>query len=357
MFRFKAEGYHVISLTQSSGSEINPFLQANGIEAHSFPIKRKADFIYYCQHLVHFILFCKKHNVSFVFSHLDSANFVASIGQYFIKASVFLCRHHIDEAELYNYHTNWTYRLTNLLSKKIIVVSQHSMRYMVQFEKVPVDKVIHINLAYDFSLYKRPEEAQVKDLKQKFGNCLLLVMVCRLTRFKRPELAIQVLEKLKEGYLDAKLIILGTGEMLEELGHYITKRNLEESVFLKGHVNNAIDYIAAADFLIHPSILESSCVVIKEAGIVQKPVIVCRHIGDFDDYLVDGYNGFLVDKNRFVAEAVHLITTYRHDINMLEMIGKRLSLDIQRLFDITTVFPQYRKLLSGNKRGVSDLEN
>src|SRR4051812_2188391 len=101
MLRLKADGHHVISLSQAEGNEINSFLISQGIEVYSKVVNSKIVLWTLFLQLYHFISFCYIHKVSVVFSHLDTANFTASIGQYFIRSKVFLCRHHVDEAELY----------------------------------------------------------------------------------------------------------------------------------------------------------------------------------------------------------------------------------------------------------------
>ncbi len=342
MLQFKKQGHKVISLSQLPGVDINPFLRSQGIDAYSFLVRGKANFYYYLRHLIHFVYFCYKHKVNIVFSHLDPANFVASIGQYVIRGTVYLCRHHVDEAALYKYHLSWTYRVTNFLAKQIIVVSKKSMTYAINEENVTPSKLMHINLGYDFSLYNSPDANNVMSLRNKYGETALLVLsVCRLTEFKRPELSIKVLQNLLDKGVNAKLVILGTGNMQNQLNLYVAENNLSDYVFLEGHVNNVLDYLVVSDFLLHPSILESSCVVVKEAGIIKKPVIVCKGVGDFDDYIRHGYNGFLVNSEQFVEESVSIIERHASDRKLLSTIGQNLFTDVSALFDIENVIKKY----------------
>jgi glycosyltransferase involved in cell wall biosynthesis len=345
MLFFKAQGHKVISLSQVEGVDINPFLKSQGIEAYSYIVSDKINFLYYFRHLIYFVRFCIQNQVTIVFSHLDSANFVAAIGQYFIRAKVFLCRHHIDEAALYNYHLSWSYRLTNWFAKKIIVVSQRSLQYMVNVEKVAQEKLIHINLAYDFSLYRIPEPPVVEAIRNNYKDKVLIVTVCRLTKFKRPELSVQVLQKLKKRGVNAHLIILGAGEMRDELERQIETQRLKDAVFLPGYLSNALDYISASDFVLHPSVLESSCVVIKEAGLVGKPVIVCKGVGDFEEYIINGQNGILVDKDFFVDQASDAILVGLSNLKLMTYMGMKLSRTIEKLFDIKNVAIKYDSLM------------
>ena len=247
MLQFKQQGHKVISLSQAPGVHINPFLKSQGIDAYSHEVQGKVNFVYYLKHLIYFISFCYKHKVNVVFSHLDPANFVASIGQYFIRGTVYLCRHHIDEAALYNYNRSWTYKLTNFLAKKIIVVSKRAEDYAITEEKVAPAKLIHINLAYDFSLYNYPDATEVVGVRKKYNDPeLLLLTVSRLTEFKRPELSIEVLQNLRKKGIAAKLVILGDGPTRKDLDAYISENDLADCVFLEGHVKNVMAYLLAS---------------------------------------------------------------------------------------------------------------
>ena len=331
----------MISLSQREAGEFRPYLQRQGIEAHCYIVPGEGSALYFIRHLNYFIKFCREQNVDYVFSHLDTPNFIASLGQYLIKARVFLCRHHVNEAELYNYNLSWTYRLTNLLAKKIIVVSSRSLEYMTRVEKVPPKKLIHINLAYDFSLYDIPSEKDTETIRSKFKTELLLLTVCRLTKFKRPELSIQVVEKLKSQGIIANLIILGNGPIQQDLKDYVLKNKLENQIFILGHLSDVMKYIAAADLIIHPSVLESSCVVIKEAALVNKPVVVCKGVGDFDDYMQNESNGFLVEQDDFVNSVIRIIHESRNEREKFYKIGNKLREDVCRLFDIRNVAKMY----------------
>lgn len=349
MIAFKKEGHSVISLSQQEGYIIHPLLQQFGIETYSYILPgKRSGFWYFIRHIFFLIKFCYQHNVEIVYSHLEPANFVASIGQYFIRAKVYLCRHHINESNLYQFDKDLYYKLTYRLAKKIIVVSNHAKQYMVEKEKIPAEKIIHINLAYNFDLYPKPNENTVEELKAKFGvNKLILLGACRFTKFKRPDLLLDVVYQLKQKNIDVTLVLMGKGEMEEELKAKISNLHLNEQVHLTGFVENVMDYYATCDFFLHPSLLESSCVVIKEAGLAKKPVIACKGIGDFDDYLVHLKNAFLTNQVNFVNESVSIIENYYTRKKDLMDIGENLYKDVFLNFDQSHILQQYHTLNQG----------
>ncbi len=129
--------------------------------------------------------------------------------------------------------------------------------------------------------------------------------------------------------------------MKEQLKILVTQLGLSDAVIMPGYVSNVLEYISTADFFLHPSILDSSCVVIKEAGLVSKPVIVCRGVGDFDDYVVHKTNGLVVDRDKFVEESSLLIQKYHHNKKFLSELGEGLKKSVLELFDVEKVARQY----------------
>lgn len=344
MLAFKKQGHEVSSLTQGTGESIHAYLQAKGIKTYSNFLSGKQNAWYYLRQIIFLIRFCSQHRIEVVYSHLESANFVAAVAQYFIRAKIHICRHHIDEAALYGFDKSLTYRLTYRLAKKIIVVSEQAKMYMAAHEKIKADKIIHINLAYDFSLYNEPDVQTVQQIRLQSPSTVLLLTACRLTTHKRPELSVQVLDRLIKKGIDARLIILGSGEEEENLKKLIAALSLTNHVVMPGYVGNMPDYLAAADFLVHPSVLESSCVIVKEAGLVKTPVIVCKGVGDFDSYLQNGSNAFLADRGIFAAEAADLIEENFPNTSLLQKMGSALHQGVLDNFDISRILPAYDKL-------------
>lgn len=73
--------------------------------------------------------------------------------------------------------------------------------------------------------------------------------------------------------IDVKLIILGDGELKENLLHLIDNLSLKDNVFLLGHNNNPYKFIAKSDLFVLPSIFEGAPIVISEVIGLGKPFI------------------------------------------------------------------------------------
>lgn len=344
MLALRDKGHRVISLNQTTGLGFHDYLKLQGIEVYTKKFTNPGSAAYYIKHVAYLIFFCWSKRISIVYSHLESANLVAVLAQYFIRSKVFVIRHHADYFSLTKKDSLFSYRIIYRFAKKIIVVSRQAKDFMVKFEGIDPTKIIHINLGYNFALFQKPQAETRNRIKQEIDASLTLITVGRFISIKRTELSILLLKSLLEHGYNAKLILLGTGELEQDLRNLAEGLSVKSRVLFQGHVDNVLDYIAAADFLIHPSISESSCVVVKEAAVVNVPVIVCKGVGDFDDYIQPHSNGFLVAKDNFIEEGIKIIEDYSANPNKLEKVRNKLWEDISVIFSVEKTVETYHTL-------------
>lgn len=345
MEAFIEQGHKVLVLTQAEEGIYHENCKKVGAETYTHVLGKGNSYLYFIKHAFYLISFCRKHKIDVLYAHLETAGLPAVLAQYFIKAKVFACRHVIDEAYLFDSKkfvllTKIVYRL----ARNIIVVSNRCKQFMIEVEHVNEKKIQVIFLAYNFKLYQEPNDSVVAEIKQKYPAELLLIVACRLVAPKRTELAIDVTKKLIEKGIHVKMIILGTGPDFENIKNYIHKNRLEESVFMEGFKLNIMDYLAASDILVHPSLSDSSSVIIKEAGLRKKVVIACEGIGDVDDYLVTGQNAILVSKERTLEDMIMSITELYNNKNMKKALGLNLHNSIIERFSIGSILPIYDKI-------------
>jgi glycosyltransferase involved in cell wall biosynthesis len=340
---FSKRNHRIYLLTQSAEGSLHQSFKSYGFSVTANSKYFKFKYINLLGQLWTLILFIYKNKINLVYSHLEPANFISVLAQFFVSARIIICRHHINEGRLYNFDKDFSYKLTYSLARDIIVVSNHAKKYMMKYENIPEALIHHINLAYDFDLYDKPNPQKSNSIREEFNCQILLLTICRLTKYKRPDLSIEVLDHLRQKGLDVKLIILGHGEMMSSLEATIGERNLQEYVFLQGYVHNVLDYLKASDYLIHPSLLDSSSISLKEAGLVKLPVIVCKGVGDFDDVIINGENGFLVNQHNFVEEAVKIIAETSSDIQLRLRIGNNLNATVIKEFNIKNIALTYEQ--------------
>lgn len=344
MEAFIRNGNRVLFLTQLDGKSIIPVLTQLGVECYALNAEitnKIGTFL----HTVFLIKFCWRHRVDTIFSHLEPANLCAVLANYFIAGKVITVRHHVDEAFLngdLNYLSN---RLIYKLSPAIITVSDRSAEYMITEEKIPRGKIRIIPLSYNFELYKPADSRVVASIKEKHPDQLILVEMCRLVPTKRPMHLISLAVELTSRRVPFTLYIAGSGPLEISLHNEIVENKLQSNCILLGRIDNVMDYLEAADFLIHPSVSESSCVVVKESALVGTPVIYCRGVGDCDEYVENGVNGFLVDPDNFVAETATILQSAYQGKLESTVIGQRLKETIIKRFSINTNIDLYKNYM------------
>ena len=313
-----------------------------GTKTFSSTLKKKLKLVYYIRRIIELVRFCRAYKIEIVYSHYQEANLIAVFSQYFCKARFILTRHHTDCAFIdNNWKEKWADKIINQLAHIQIAPSLKVYRQIVDEEHTNSKKVILINYGYNFNNIPMRDSIELKKIRTEYSAKLLLITAARLIPEKRHELLINEINQLVNTGLDIKLLILGKGPLKQDINSQIINLGLEKNIFLLGFKTNIMDYFAAADLIVHFSQSEASNSAIKEAALTETPVMVCHDVGDFDDYIVDGKNGFSLDKEtpgRTFSVVIRKILKAEYD---LSQIGSLLHQEIKNRFDIDRVIDQY----------------
>jgi len=216
-------------------------------------------------------LFFKIHFVIGIFYRLHSV-YSSIVGQLFNIKTVFLI---IENPKLYETDKKYLFRLSKC--HRIGVRGTQSEKYLID-RGIQKDRIFIPPVIIDIEL-------PLNETKKEYD----LIFIGNLIQTKRPELFIEIVEKLKNSKKDIKAVILGDGEMMNILKGEISNRNLRDNIFLEGHVDNVDDYIKKSKLLIMTSESEGLPMAIIETMRYGIPVIV-PNIGDIPDIAVHDYN-------------------------------------------------------------------
>jgi glycosyltransferase involved in cell wall biosynthesis len=104
--------------------------------------------------------------------------------------------------------------------------------------------------------------------------------------------------------------------------------------------------MAAADLLMHPSVTEASSNVVKEMGLLNKAVAVCEHVGDFDDYIKDRENGYLLNPAALKDTIETAVRDAYNNKEVLAELGIKLNHSVfQRFSDSPENRSRFLKLI------------
>lgn len=127
-------------------------------------------------------------------------------------------------------------------------------------------------------------------------NELNFLSIGRLHEQKGFDLAIEAASILKNRGLEFKWFIIGSGPQETLLRNLIKEKGLEKNMILLGLRENPYPYIYNCDLVVQPSRYEGKSVVIDEAKILCKPIIVTDY-PTAKDQIKNLYEGYIAGLN------------------------------------------------------------
>lgn len=134
-----------------------------------------------------------------------------------------------------------------------------------------------------------------------------VIIACgRLDPQKNYHLLLRVFANISKEMPDIRLVILGEGELKNELATYAVELGISDRVAFLGFQKNPFKYIARAKALVLSSVMEGFPMVLIEAMACGTSVISTRCQCGPDEVITDGINGLLVpvDDDIALTEAV-----------------------------------------------------
>ncbi len=226
------------------------------------------------------------------------------------------------------------------IASSIIAVSKHMKAQLVNLG-CPEYKLHHLCYGIDASVFNFAENAS----KQ-----VTFVSCGRFVEKKAPQLTIKAFELVLRKTPNAKLVMIGDGELLEECKKLVNDLNIASSIEFAGVLNQqqiAERFRYATAFLQHSITTaqndsEGTPLTIMEAMACGLPVITTKH-GGITDIITDNETGFLVNEQDIngMSEKMRFIIENR---KQAESIGKAasqfilnnytLALYTQKLFEV-----------------------
>jgi glycosyltransferase involved in cell wall biosynthesis len=178
--------------------------------------------------------------------------------------------------------------------------------------KIQIDQVVQFPTRFDTSIFK-PMERKIARMKIDLDlKCKLIVTTGRLSWLKGWKFMIDCFEVFKVSYPDSFFYFLGDGENKTIIENYITDRNLNSYVFLKGKLEpqTIAIYLNACDLFIMGSYNEGWSTSLVEAVACGVPVCV-TNFSSARELITDGINGYISnnrDENDFVSKMNKALT-------------------------------------------------
>jgi glycosyltransferase involved in cell wall biosynthesis len=179
---------------------------------------------------------------------------------------------------------------------RIIVPSRHVEHVLVDRQTVPGRKVTLIPYGLDMTAYKQPSPQAVERLRASVkANGRSLIVTCgRLSPEKGLDYllpAIRALRNERPGFL---VVIVGDGPERPLLEKMTQELELGDVVTFVGWREDALDWIAAADVLVHPSLSSEAYAQVLVEGLAFLKPLVATPVGSAPEIIGQNERGRLV---------------------------------------------------------------
>ena len=124
---------------------------------------------------------------------------------------------------------------------------------------------------YEYNIENRREYRNILGIA---SDALVIGHVGRFNRQKNHEYLVRIFSEVHKKEQNSYLVLVGTGEKVEEIRKLVSKLKLEKNVIFTGVIENVSDYLSAFDVMLLPSLYEGLPLVVIEWQIAGLPCIV-----------------------------------------------------------------------------------
>lgn len=211
----------------------------------------------------------------------------------------------------------YEYPVWNAFDKIISISEDVTKGFLSKFPTLAPKITIIENILSENFVRSQAEEKV--DLSFLPSDCIKFCTVARFSYPKAIDRAVYICKELVDRGINIYWYIVGYGSDEPMIREKIKETQMEKRFVLIGKKENPYPYIKATDFYIQPSRYEGKAVTVREAQILEKPVIITNYptahsqLNDGIDGVIvpdsiqgaaDGIEAFLKDKekqNRIIA--------------------------------------------------------
>ena len=169
---------------------------------------------------------------------------------------------------------NFLIKILYPMADKVVVVSEEIKNILIENYNISKEKIKTIYNPHYINKYQELSNEPLEEQYQNtFKNSFVFINIGRLTEAKGQWFLIRSFKEVVEKYPNAKLIILGEGELKEKLQDLINKLNLQNNVHLLGMQKNPFKFLKHSNYFVFPSLWEGLPNTVIEALSLNIPII------------------------------------------------------------------------------------
>jgi len=340
-------GFEVsVCCIKEAGSLAHRFVDA-GISVHVLPVRSRLHPV----GLLRLARYMRRERVDIVHTHMYAANVTGSIAARLAKVPVIISNVH-NVGKFSSGRQVWMDRLLSRFRGATVCVSERVEADYLGATGLSDEKTVVILNGVDTERFRPSSAAGDRSrhqIRREFGigeSEHVLVAAGRLIPQKSPELLIAAFRIVHESQPKTRLLVLGTGELLNGLMALTNELGLSASVIFAGYREDIAECLAASDVLVSSSVKEGFSNVLLEALACGLPAVV-TDVGGNSEALRDGREGFLCEPSaEELAERIMRILGESELIKrMSENARKRaMEFSLERMAEQTAAL--YHRLFS-----------
>jgi glycosyltransferase involved in cell wall biosynthesis len=255
-------------------------------------------------------------------------------------------KHGFDPVSSYTDKFFWLSRLNGHYMDRNITISRGLKKLIVALniaKEKDVD-VIHYGFNYDNISYN-PDKSKFR----KSPNQILILG--RLEEVKGHSMAFEAMPEVIKKFPKAKLVIIGSGAIENQLKQEVIDKKLENNVEFLGFQSEIHDFIKNSDIVLIPSFAEGFCAVVLEAYYNEVPV-VCFDVPALNEIVFNNETGIVVPKFDISALSESIIRIF-NDPDFAKKLADGGKNKLYSYFTIDRMLNEtidsYNKVLSTSK--------
>jgi L-malate glycosyltransferase len=245
-----------------------------------------------------------------------------------------------------NSFSRWKYQQVGLF-----ITASNAIAAVLRADGVPSSRIVTVHEGIDVDRIAHVPPGSLHAALWLPANAPVVLTVGALVPHKGQRHLVEAAAIVVREVPDARIVILGEGELRPTLEHQVKHLGLERHVFLPGFRDDVIALLKGADLFVMSSEMEGLGTSILDAMACQKAVIG-THAGGIPEVVEDGVTGLLVPPGdaRAMADAIVGLLTNREARDRMASAGLTR---VRERFTVTTMVAAtraaYERALAGTR--------
>ena len=284
----------------------------------------------------------KQRKVNVIHCHQYTPYFYGVLSALWTKTRVIFTEHGRFYPDKHNFKRRFINPILILGTDYITAISKSTADAVAKYEYIPRNKIqIIYNGIKEIEVGSKTRD----DLLNELGlspDCRYIGTISRLEPIKNQKMMINAFYKVKKHMPDLKLVLIGDGEIMQELKQQTKSLGIDSDVIFTGFINNPQHYINLFEIFLLSSFSEGASMTLLEAMSLGKPCVV-TDVGGNPEVVVNNATGYVVpsDNDSFFAKSILDLLRNNEKRNEFGILSRKKYLN---KFTVSEMNSCYQKL-------------